>query len=135
MVSVGKVLVLAFFHLVISGVNCVLAVSVLSLSLLWTSKSVSALLRGQLSPGSTHAQREADHPQLLSAGGGQKDTVLSFQQLLSPVCARIVLPYTVTGEKNHDLTSKPGSLSTHWRPSLPWQDPCTLRFYLYLLPK
>ena len=52
-----------------------LAVSGLSLSLLWTCKPVSALLGDQLSHGRTHAQRADEQPQLLGVDGRQKDPV------------------------------------------------------------
>ena len=62
-----------------------LAVSCLSLSLLWACKPVSALLGDQISSGRTLTQRAAEQPQLLDADGNRKDLVPAALSVLLPV--------------------------------------------------
>ena len=88
----------------------VLAVSGWNLFLLWVCKPVSALLRDQLFPGKTSAQRAAEQPHLLSADGGRKDPVPASLPLLRPVSSWLVLATTVTGKK---MEISPESGSEH----------------------
>ena len=90
MVSVGKVFVFAFNHLVISGVRWSCSVS-WKLTFLWLCKPVSALLGDQLFPGRTCVQRAVE--QMVT----RRILFHLLQLLLCPVGSLFIHP--VIGEK------------------------------------
>ena len=76
-----------------------LAVSGLSLTLLWACKPVSVLLGSQLSSGRTCVQGTVEQHQLLYANGDQKDSVRTIPLFLCPMCCYLLQFLTVIGEK------------------------------------